>query len=175
MAKKHTVGRRGTYRDWITEEGLIKVKGWAMDGLSNKQIAHNIGITETTLYEWIKSYPVFSEALKQGKEVIDRQVENALLKSALGYESEETKTYMKDDGNGKQTKHVERTKKQVQSNAAAMIFWLKNRKPQDWRERKETELSGSVNTNVSAMQDLTVDELKALAKSKDKDDEKETE
>ena len=84
-------GRKGKYRDWITEEGLLKIEGWARDGLTDEQISHNMGIHPSTLYEWQKKYPEITEALKKGKEVIDRQVENALLKRALGYEYEEVK------------------------------------------------------------------------------------
>ena len=73
---------RGRYQEWIVEEGLLKIEGWARDGLTDEQIAYNIGIHTSTLYEWRKKHPDISEALKRGKEVIDRQVENALLKRA---------------------------------------------------------------------------------------------
>ena len=79
---------KGKYIDWIEPEGLLKLEGWARDGLVDEQIAQNIGIAASTLYEWKKQYPEISEALKKGKEVVDRQVENALLKRALGYEYE---------------------------------------------------------------------------------------
>ena len=64
----------------MTEEGLLQLEAWARDGLTDKQIAHNIGITEQTLNNWKKSYPSFFESLKRGKDVVDIQVENALLK-----------------------------------------------------------------------------------------------
>ena len=82
---------KGKYQEWLTPEGLLKIEGWARDGLIDEQIAQNIGIRAATLYEWKKRFPEISEALKRGKEVIDRQVENALLKRALGYEYEEIK------------------------------------------------------------------------------------
>src|SRR5690554_4367555 len=85
------IGRKGKYHDWLTEEGLTKLEGWARDGLTDEQIAHNIGIAVGTLYDWKNRFSEFSEALKKGKEVVDIQVENALLKRALGYEYEETK------------------------------------------------------------------------------------
>lgn len=93
---------KGKYHDWLTEDGLIKLEGWARDGLTDKQIAHNIGVTEQTLNVWKKKYPSLFESLKRGKEVIDRQVENALLKRALGYEYEEvTRERMVDTGQNK--------------------------------------------------------------------------
>ena len=82
---------KGKYHEWLKKENLIKIKGWAMDGLSNKQIAHNIGINEDTLYTWQKKYTEFAEALKKSKEVADREVENAMHKSANGYFVEEIK------------------------------------------------------------------------------------
>lgn len=160
----YTVGPKGKYRDWITKDKLSLIEGWARDGLSNKQIAQNMGIHQATLYSWIKDHDELNEALKKGKEVIDREVENALLKRALGYENEKTKTYMKDDGSGKKTKHVEVTKEQVPSDTTSMIFWLKNRKPDEWNDRKQVEHSGGLNnTNVNTFKDISTEELKRLA------------
>lgn len=85
MAKNKRKKGPGKYQQWVTDEGLIKIEGWACDGLTDEQIAHNIGIQRTTLYDWKNKYPDISDTLKKGKEVIDRQVENALLKRALGY------------------------------------------------------------------------------------------
>ena len=132
----------GKYHDWITEEGLLKIEGWARDGLTDEQIAHNIGIVPSTLYEWQKKYPKISESLKRGKEVIDRQVENALLKRALGYEYEEVKTYI-EETDGKKKKKIEKTTKQVVPDTTAQIFWLKNRKPVEWRDRREIDTTES--------------------------------
>lgn len=119
------------YREWLSEDGLIKIQGWARDGLIDEQIAHNMGITTKTLYEWKNKYGEISEALKKGKEVIDRQVENALLKRALGYTYDET-TYE----DGVETKRVT---KEVAPDTTAQIFWLKNRKPAEWRDKIEQQ------------------------------------
>ena len=127
---------KGKYIDWIEPEGLLKLEGWARDGLVDEQIAQNIGIAASTLYEWKKQYPEISEALKKGKEVVDRQVENALLKRALGYEYDEITTEY-----GKETK---RATKQVVPDVTAQIFWLKNRKPDQWRDKRDIEHSGEI-------------------------------
>ena len=127
-------GKRGKYHQWITKEGLTKIEGWARDGLTNEQIAKNIGINPDTLYTWIKKFPEISESLKKGKEVVDREVENALLKRALGYEYEEVKTYI-EEVDGKRKKKVEKTIKHVPADVTAGIFWLKNRKPEQWRNK----------------------------------------
>ena len=76
--------------EWRTKEGLTLIGGWARDGLTDEQIAHNMGISRSTLNEWKKKYPDISDTLKKGKDVVDIQVENALLKRALGYKYKET-------------------------------------------------------------------------------------
>lgn len=239
------------YTEWITKEGLIKIEGWARDGLTDKQIAEEkIGVSYSTLKDWKKRFSAFSASLKKGKEIVDRQVENALFRSAVGYEyTEVTKERIIDSGqkkrhggeselteeewetsvayfgnrcaycnsSGKLSKdHLDPLKnggmltfsnvipacsscnsskkdhqwlawyqkqdfydkdrarkiteyidfvlhlpkkeaskselvvtkevtKQVAPNPTSAIFWLKNRKPEVWRDKRETEHSGSIN------------------------------
>ena len=122
-------------------EKLEVVQGWARDGLTDEQIAEKMGIHPSTLYDYKKKYPELSESLKKGKEVIDREVENALLKRALGYEyTEVTKE------GGIVTKEVT---KEVKADTTAQIFWLKNRKPKEWRDKQEIEHSGEIEIEVS--------------------------
>lgn len=129
---------KGKYADWLTPEGLLKIEGWARDGLTDEQIAANIGIGYSTLQTWKSKYQDIQESLKKGKEVIDRQVENALLKRALGYEYEEVKE--KFEGGVLTERTV--TKKEVVADTAAQIFWLKNRKPDTWRDKPEGTQKG---------------------------------
>lgn len=135
--------RHGKYHDWLEEDKLTLIEGWARSGLTDEQIAHNIGIRRETLYDWIKKHPNISNALKKGKEVADFEVENAMFKSALGYEFEEVKTYIEDSGSGKK-KRIEKTKKHVAPNVTAQIFWLKNRKSAEWRDKQNVEHSGNI-------------------------------
>ena len=102
------------YTEWLTEDGLLMIEGWARDGLTDEQIAGNMGISTGRLYEWKKSYREIDEALKRGKAPVDIQVENALLKKALG------------------------------GDVTAMIFWLKNRKPKQWRDKPEMKADNEV-------------------------------
>lgn len=60
---------KGKYKEWLEPEGLLKIESWAKDGLTDEQIAYNIGITAKTLYEWKKQYGEICVALKKGKEV----------------------------------------------------------------------------------------------------------
>ena len=94
--------------EWLEEENLIRLEGWARDGLTQEQIAHNMGIGLTTLKEWRKKEPTIETTIKKGREVVDFEVENALLKNAL------------------------------EGNVTAQIFWLKNRKKDQWREKIES-------------------------------------
>ena len=77
---------KGKYEYWLTPEGLLKLEGWARDGLTDEQIAQNMAIGYSTLQTWKMKYQDIRDTLKRGKEVVDLQVENALLKRALGYE-----------------------------------------------------------------------------------------
>lgn len=122
---------KGKYTDWLTPEGLLKIEGWARDGLTDEQISRNMGIGTTTLYRWKDEFEEIRESLKRGKEVVDRQVENALLKRALGYEYEEVKEKFEDGVITERTV----TKKEVVPDTTAQIFWLKNRKPDKWRDK----------------------------------------
>lgn len=136
---------KGVYREWLEDDKLLLLEGWARNGLTDEQIAHNIGITTKTLYEWKNRFSAICDALKKGKEVVDIQVENALLKRALGYSYEE-KTY---EG-GVLTKVVT---KQVAPDTTAQIFWLKNRKPQEWRDKQEVANNVEVE-NLAILKDL---------------------
>ena len=139
------MARISIYEQWEKDgelkDKLILIQGMARDGLTQQQIANNLGISIDTLIENKKKYSEFADALKKGKEVIDFEVENALLKRALGYEYEE-EIYE----NGILTKKV---KKQVPPDTTAQIFWLKNRKPNNWKDRVETDEDREAVANAS--------------------------
>lgn len=139
---------KGKYEYWLTPEGLLKIEGWARDGLIDEQIAQNIGIRAATLYEWKKRFPEISETLKRGKEVVDRQVENSLLKRALGYEYDEVKE--KFEGNVMTERTV--TRKEVVPDVTVQIFWLKNRKREAWADRQNIEISQPIDDSIKEME-----------------------
>lgn len=145
----------GKYQEWLTKEGLLKIEGWARDGLTDEQIAKNMGITKKTIYEWKKKYGDICDSLKRGKEVVDREVENALLKRALGYTYNEVTQEANEFGELAVSKVVT---KQVSPDVTAQIFWLKNRKPKEWRDKQEVEHSGGITNTIL---NLTPEERKA--------------
>ena len=100
-----------TYTDWEAEEKILLLQGWARNGLTNEQIASNMDVAVSTLWEWRKKSTKISNALKIGMDEADIQVENALYKAAL------------------------------EGNTTAMIFWLKNRRSKEWRDKIQQEIT----------------------------------
>lgn len=197
------------YIKWLTQEGLAKLEGWARSGLTDEQIANNIGINTSTLYRWKNDHEEFCEALKRGKEVVDFEVENALLNRALGQTTmvvKQSKMVKVSDevlrarrakfSNEYKLDNPEATKKEIlmatitgvsayeeipistvttrqPPDTTAAIFWLKNRKPKEWRDRHDVDnhLSGSISTELPNMSNLTTEELKKLASAQEDDDD----
>ena len=138
---------KGKYQKWLEPENLILLEGWARDGLTDEQIAKNMGISYSTLKDWKNKYPAISATLKKGKEVVDTEVENALLQKALGM----TKTVQKPIklkevkyDNGKRVsekEHIEYAEEEVfiPPDTTAQIFWLKNRRPDKWRDKQKDD------------------------------------
>lgn len=131
------------------KEKLIFVECWARDGLTDEQIANNLGISTSTFYEYKKNYSEFSESLKRGKEIVDYEVENALLKRALGYEFEEKTYETRWDENQGRFREVltKKVKKEVIPDTTAQIYWLNNRKPKQWRNKRNDEENNNENLN----------------------------
>lgn len=144
---------KGKYEEWLTADGLLRLGAYARDGLTDEQIAENMGIVPSTLYEWKKKYSEISEALKRGKEVVDVEVENALLKRAMGYKyTEVTKELVKNEFGEPELQVTKEVVKEVQPDTTAQIFWLKNRKPKEWRDKQEIEQK-TITTDVTNMTD----------------------
>ena len=132
------IARKGQYVEWLTDDGLLQLHAWAREGLTDEQIAHNIGITGRTFSDWKGRFPSISSTLKKGKAPVDIQVENALLKRALGYTEEETTTEIIEQPDGKKRKQIKKVLRIFPPDTTAQIFWLKNRRPDRWRDKVET-------------------------------------
>lgn len=122
---------------WPQVESKIPlVEKWARDGLTEMQIAKNLGISKTTLEDYKKNYPNLSNALKKGKEVLIVELENALIKKALGYEYEQSKKYIKDE-DGTKTTYTEVTKHHQPPDTAAVFILLKNKAPDKYADNPQ--------------------------------------
>lgn len=117
----------GKVDKWLESDGLALIEGFARDGLIDEDISKKMGVARSTLAKWKTLYPAIATALSKGKEVVDMQVENALLKRAMGYKSEEI-IY-------KNGTEFQRVVKDVPPDTTAQIFWLKNRRPDKWRDK----------------------------------------
>lgn len=137
----------GKYQKWLEPDGLLLLEAWARDGLTDEQIAGKCDVAVSTLYEWKKRYSEISEALKKGKEIVDVEVENALLQRTKGYTIPLRKTFKckvidYDPDTGRKVREREELRTgeddmHVPADVTAQIFWLKNRKPEAWRDKSE--------------------------------------
>lgn len=158
------------------KDKLILVEGWARDGLTNEQIAEKLGIGKTTFYKYLEEHVELSELLKRGKEVVDTEVENALLQKALGGKEKllkpvKLKQVIYSDA-GKKLKEFEEIvmveeEVLITPDTTAQIFWLKNRKPGVWRDKTAVEHSGEIKGN-NPFTGLSTEELKKLIKDENK-------
>lgn len=128
MAK--TRGRPTAYKDAYADEA----KKIARLGATDAEIADFFGVDVRTVYRWKNAYPEFSQALKVGKDEADDRVERSLYQKAVGYEQEEVKIFMPAGAGG--PVYAPYTAK-IAPDTTAAIFWLKNRRPAEWRDRQE--------------------------------------
>ena len=175
---------RAKYEEWTKDpDKLMLLKGWAMRGLSDQQIAKNIGISRSTLNEWKKKYSDISDSLKKGKEVADIEVENALFNRAIGMTIKKKKsikckvvTY---DKNGKKRKEEEVLKDAYEDvifppDTAAIIFYLTNKMPDDWKQKRLPLPDAGETEGLGYITAIPVDMKSAVAKIKEKQKEYES-
>ncbi len=143
------MGRPSKAKKWLTEDGLKKISEWATGGMTDIEIAFNMGIAYSTFREWVKNHPKFSAAIKKYKETADDNVERSLYQRAMGWEyTEETHERWFNKETGKYEMVLTKTvKRQVLPETLATIFWLKNRRPDDWRDRQEISFD-NIETSV---------------------------
>lgn len=137
-AKKQPTGSKKArpvrMTDWETDDKLTLLQGWARNGLTQEQIAKNIGCGAQTVSKWKSKSERIGQALKKGAEVVDLEVENALLKRALGYKSQNKQTFINVNAKGQKSQRVIVTENEVPPDTTAIVFWLKNRRPDKWRK-----------------------------------------
>ena len=154
--KPGKAGRKGKYNP-KTFPALAE--DLARQGWTDESIAKRLGIVLSTFYDYQKKFPEFSDALERGKAPVDFEVENALLKRALGYDYEEIKIESTEnesnieDGDRTQSKdgtvkRVTKTIKKVAPDTNAAKFWLKNRRPAIWRDKHDIAHSGEIAIHI---------------------------
>lgn len=122
---------------WEThvKDKLPMIEGLARNGVPEEQIAKKLGVGYSTFRKYKEKYVALVAALKKGREVVDFEVEGALIKRALGYSYvEETRELREDENGGGATLVLTKTvTKQVAPDVAAQKIWLLNRKPEEWQ------------------------------------------
>ena len=144
------------YKDWLNSEALEQLEEWAINGLSDEQIAKNINVSNSTYYLWKEKYIEFSEAIKKGKQFSNFEVENALYKRAIGYSYEETILIKIKNADGSEKIEVKKITKQMPGDVGAQVFWLKNRKPNKWKDKRDYTVETSA-TQLKEMKDIFKD------------------
>lgn len=133
----------------------------AVKGLTNPEIAKAMGIATSTFNKWRTEHEELEDAVQTGKGIADAKVERSLFQRATGYTYEERKVVTEIDPRTGETKpaRIEKTTKVVPPDTTAQIFWLKNRRPKDWRDRRDIEMSneGDIVFNVMKASDRKPD------------------
>ena len=117
------------------------LKGYARDGMSDKDIAKKIGITTATFYDWVNRFPEFSSAIKTGRVSSTAKVEDNFYEEKLKGRTIKEKTVEKTihrDADGNITgssEHVRETERYIPADTTAMLFYLKCRLPQKYNDR----------------------------------------
>ena len=132
---KRPQGRPTLYRSEYDEQA----RKLARLGATDPELAEFFGVNVDTIYEWKKVHASFSDAIKDGKFIADAEVADKLFKRATGYEHQAVKIVA--DAKTGAEHSVEYTERYPPDTTAA-IFWLKNRRPDLWRDRVEQQLSG---------------------------------
>jgi hypothetical protein len=134
---------KGKYREWLKPENLLRITNWAANGLTYAEMAQSMGIGERTLYEWIDKYPQISQAIKEGLSLSCQAVENALFRRASG-QCVVTETTECTNANGEVTTKV--VTRKLPPDTGALVFFLKNRMPDRYADRRETKVDVAVPT-----------------------------
>lgn len=117
---------------------LQKVTELAKEGKTNEEIASTIGVHVNTIYIWQAKHKNFLEALKDGKSIADDMVEASLFRRACGYSHNAEKQFLvKNRETGEMEVKVHEYVEHYPPDTIAAIFWLKNRRPKEWREKAD--------------------------------------
>lgn len=153
-------GTKGKYHEWITEDGLKQIRGWARDGLTDAEICQQMGINDKTIYEWINRFPEIGEALKKGRAPVIVDVEDTFYEKKLnGYFVEEEVSEITVHPDGSQTKHKRVYKRWIPADTTAIIFYLKCKKGRIYNDRlhlniESEQADGKIEKLIEAVKDV---------------------
>lgn len=131
---------------WLTDQGLARIEAWRRNGCTIEETRLRMGVANSTLRRWRDEHPEIAAALERGASDFDDTVEQALMKAAVGYDYEED--VLDKDG------FVHTVTRHQPANVTAMIFWLKNRRPERWREKREVRVEGKLEADQAKFAQL---------------------
>lgn len=153
-------GRKPMWDEWISEDGLLVIKGWARDGFTNQEIAKNIGVSHTTFCDWENRFPEIVEALKNGRRPTIVEVEDTFFEKKLkGYFIDEEISEVTKHPNGTKTEHRKKMRRWIPPDTTAMIFYLKCKKPKQYNDRLAITVdneatNGKLDELIEAVKDI---------------------
>ena len=155
MARKGVGGRKALWDELGMADRLEAIRGWALQGTTDKEMMQYLGISHETFYKWKKNYPEFNEAIKAGRFESDGEILNSAFKQTQGYYVQVTEPVKLRDEYG--AEHVEMVTydKFIPANSTMTLFMLKNRLPQHYRDKQERDITG--NMAVTFVEDLEDD------------------
>ncbi|MDD3269059.1 MAG: hypothetical protein PHX14_07035 [Syntrophomonadaceae bacterium] len=124
---------------------LSDIKEWLMQGDTVREICKKLEMSPDTWYRYCREHETLTELVTMGRSVLCNEVEKSLIKLCTGYDYEELKTTVEEDKNGKKRTKIEKTKRHQPPSAQAISFFLRNRMPEEWSDKKEIILDTSQN------------------------------
>lgn len=146
----------------FTEENKARIKVMCELGFTNVEIIEHLGIDNQTFYNWKKTHRAFFESMPDWKAGANERVENAFLKTCLGYHEKEVRPIVVADG-GDSGSHVEMVEHKIyiKPSFPAQRFWLINRKGSDWRDRREYDINEVKNLSDDKIKEMALKILKS--------------
>ena len=154
-AEKKKRGRKSEYRIEYADQALKL----CLLGATDKELAEFFSVSEQTLNKWKKDYPEFLESLKKGKNIADANVASRLYNRAIGYSCKATK-FATSEGK------ITDSKEYIEHYPTAAIFWLKNRQPEKWRDKKEVDANVNLGDELEGLSD---EQLQAIIDGKEEE------